>query len=138
MGQVFKRFLVRGKPGYVEGAWATLEDAMGWIHAAGGEAVVAHPARYKLSATHLRRLLTAFKDGGGAAIEVVSGSHGQDESRNMADYARQFGLFASAGSDYHGPTNPWVELGKLPELPSGCMPIWERWERNPSAAFVKN
>jgi predicted metal-dependent phosphoesterase TrpH len=128
MQQVFKRFLVRGKPGYVEGEWASLEEALGWIHAAGGEAVVAHPARYKLSATHLRRLLTVFKEHGGTAIEVVSGSHGRDECRNMAEYARQFSLFASAGSDYHGPINPWMELGKLPELPSGCIPIWERWE----------
>ncbi|MEO5702593.1 MAG: PHP domain-containing protein, partial [Gammaproteobacteria bacterium] len=137
--QVFKRFLVRGKPGYVEGEWASLEAALGWIHAAGGEAVIAHPARCKLAATHLRRLLTAFKEQGGAAIEVVSGSHSRDECRHMGDYARQFNLLSSAGSDYHGPLNPWLELGRLPELPSGCTPIWERWERNKIADLpVKN
>ncbi len=139
MQQVFKRFLVRGKPGFVEGEWASLEEALGWIRAAGGEAVIAHPARYKLSATHLRHLLTEFKEYGGMAIEVVSGSHSRDEYRTMATYAKQFSLLASAGSDYHGPENLWMELGKLPELPSGCVPIWEHWQKNGmNAESIKN
>lgn len=127
MQQVFKRFLVKGKPGYVPGQWATLEDAVGWIRGAGGQAVVAHPARYKFTATRMRAFLDAFKQCGGAGMEVVSGSHSRDDYYIMADYAKRFSLAASSGSDYHGPANTWLELGRLPELPSGCVPIWAQW-----------
>ncbi|HLA75283.1 MAG TPA: PHP domain-containing protein, partial [Gammaproteobacteria bacterium] len=119
MQGVFKRFLVHGKPGYVPGDWASLEEAVTWIRAAGGQAVIAHPARYKLTATRMRQLLQEFKDYGGAAIEVVSGSHTRDDYTTAANYAKQFGLMASSGSDYHGPSNPWLELGRLPALPAG-------------------
>jgi len=122
--EVFKRFLVRGRPGYVPGQWADLDAAVGWIRAAGGQAVIAHPARYGLTATRLRRLIAEFKACGGEALEVVSGSHRPDECRTMAAHAKREGLLASAGSDYHGPENPWVELGRLAPLPEGCVPIW--------------
>jgi predicted metal-dependent phosphoesterase TrpH len=123
--EVFKRFLVHGKPGYVAGQWASLEDALDWIRRAGGLAVIAHPARYRLTATKLRRLMGEFRELGGAGIEVVSGSHSHDNINTMAMYARREGLLASRGSDYHGPENPWVRLGELAELPAGCRPIWE-------------
>ncbi len=125
--QVFKKFLVRGRPGYVPGQWAELSQAVGWIHAAGGQAAIAHPARYTLSATRLRKLLEEFKACGGDGIEVVSGSHSRDDYFRLAHLATQFGLLASAGSDYHGPEQPWIELGRLPALPDGCRPIWQDW-----------
>lgn len=124
---VFKRYLVQGKPGHVPGAWARLEDAVRWIREAGGQAVIAHPARYRLTRNKLRRLIAAFADAGGAALEVVSGSHSRDECFTMARHAKDYGLMASAGSDYHGPENPWVELGRLPDLPSDIRPIWNDW-----------
>lgn len=128
--EVFKHFLRQRKPGHVAGEWASLEQAVGWIRGAGGMAVVAHPARYDLSATKRRKLLGEFVECGGEGIEVVSGSHSRDDCLATAQYARQFELFASAGSDYHGPENPWLELGRLPPLPNSCTPpIWqsERW-----------
>ncbi len=129
MRQVFKRFLVKGKPGHVRGEWATLEQAVSWIRAAGGMAVIAHPARYRLSAVRLRRLIGEFREVGGCGIEVVSSSHSRDDCFAMALQARRAGLLASAGSDYHGPDNPWIELGRIPPLPDGCLPVWEspRW-----------
>lgn len=129
--QVFKRFLVHGKPGFVSGEWAKLEDAVNWITGAGGQAVIAHPARYRLTATRLRMLFTEFKGMGGAGIEVVSGSHSRDDYFTLANYAKQFGLLASSGSDYHGPEHPWIELGRLPELPKLCTPIWTDWLQYP-------
>lgn len=123
--QVFKRYLVRGKPGYVPGEWASLEEALDWIHGAGGLAVIAHPARYRFSATRLRQLLGEFSELGGAAIEVVSGSHSRDEASRMARLAQRFELAASAGSDYHGPHNTWLHLGRLQSLPEDCRPLWE-------------
>lgn len=123
--EVFRRYLVRGKPGYVPGDWATLEEVVGWITAAGGQAVLAHPARYRLSASRLRRLAAEFRDLGGTALEVLSGSQARDHAIHLAQLARRCGLAASRGSDYHGPPSPWVELGRLPPLPEGCTAIWE-------------
>lgn len=124
---VFKRFLTNRKPGYVAGEWATLEEALGWIHAAGGQAVIAHPARYGLTRTRMLALLGEFRDLGGVGLEVVTGSHSRDEVFTFARYAQEQRLLASAGSDYHGPENPWVELGRLARLPDGCQPIWHDW-----------
>lgn len=124
---VFKKFLVQGKPGHVPGQWAGLEEGLSWIQGAGGHAVIAHPARYRMTGNKLRTLITEFKGFGGEGIEVISGSHSRDESMLMARYAKQFELAASSGSDYHGPENPWIELGALPELPDGCEPVWAKW-----------
>ncbi|MDH5185010.1 MAG: PHP domain-containing protein [Gammaproteobacteria bacterium] len=124
---VFKKFLVQGKPGHVPGQWAGLEEGLSWIQGAGGHAVIAHPARYRMTNTRLRRLIGEFKGFGGEAIEVISGSHSRDDAMLMARYAQQFELAASSGSDYHGPENPWIELGALPELPDGCEPVWSKW-----------
>lgn len=128
--QVFKRYLVRGKPGYVPGEWASLEQAMGWIHEAGGLAVIAHPARYRFSSTRLRQLIGEFREIGGLGMEVVSGSHSRDDVLHMANLCDQNGLAASAGSDYHGPENPYLDLGRLPRLPAGCQPVWtcNQWQ----------
>jgi len=131
MRTVFKRYLVRGKPGYVASRWASVEDAVGWIKAAGGQAVIAHPARYSLTRTKLRRLLGEFVSAGGEGLEVVSGAHSRDEARTMAFHALDFGLLASMGSDYHGPENPWSDLGRLPDLPADAVPIWRDWRDTP-------
>lgn len=125
--EVFKRFLVSGKPGHVPGQWARLEQATAWILAAGGQPVLAHPARYKLTGAKLQRLCTDFKDLGGIGIEVVSGSQDPSETLGLARLAQRLGLLASMGSDYHGPESPWQELGALPPLPDICTPIWHDW-----------
>jgi len=124
---VFKRYLIQGKPGYVEHAWATLPQAVEWIHAAGGQAVVAHPGRYRVTATGMRRLLGEFRDAGGDGIEVLSASHTPAQFAEYAAYARTFGLLASTGSDYHGPGESWLDLGDLPALPAGVTPVWTKW-----------
>lgn len=124
---VFKHYLVTGKPGHVPGQWAALEEAVSWIEDAGGMAVIAHPARYRLTRTRLRRLLGEFKEVGGAALEVVSGSHSRDETFTMAAHANDFGLLGSAGSDFHSPDQPWTALGRLAPLPHGCIPVWRDW-----------
>jgi len=127
--QVFKRFLVNNKPGYVSGNWASLEDTLSWIDGAGGLAVVAHPARYRMTASKLRRLLGEFRECGGLGMEVISGSHTRDNIITMAALCRNQDMLASCGSDYHGPENPWIKLGQLPQLPAGCPPVWQsdRW-----------
>jgi predicted metal-dependent phosphoesterase TrpH len=127
---VFKKYLVSGKPGYVPGEWASLEQAVNWIRAAGGQAVIAHPARYKLNTTHLHRLLTHFKEVGGEAIEVASGSHSRDDCFRFAAIAAKYQLLSSCGSDYHGPESNWTDLGRLAPLPEQCIPVWRDWTLN--------
>ena len=124
--KVFESYLVPGKPGYVEHQWATLEDAVHWIDASGGIAVVAHPARYKVSATALRRLFAEFRDCGGRAIEVASGSHTPEQTAHFGRVAQEFGFLGSRGSDFHGPDESWVDLGKAIALPAGVTPIWSQ------------
>lgn len=126
---VFKRYLSPGKPGYVASRWATLEQAVNWIRDAGGVAVIAHPARYKLTRSKLSRLFGEFKECGGAAAEVVSGSQRPEAATPLARLIRETGLLGSCGSDYHGPQNAWVELGGFPALPAHCEPVWHLWQQ---------
>lgn len=123
---VFDHYLVRGKPGFVEHDWAALEDAVGWIRAAGGIAVVAHPARYRLSSANMDALFDRFMAAGGEAVEVVSGAHTDDEMRRFATVARSRGLLASRASDFHGENESPVDLGRCNPLPSDLLPVWSR------------
>lgn len=127
MKTAFKRYLVRGKPGYVPHTWASLSDAVRWIHDAGGQAVVAHPGRYALTPTGMRRLLGDFRDLGGDGIEVISASHTPEDAARFATLARVFGFAGSCGSDFHGPGESRIDLGALPPLPAGVTPVWNQW-----------
>jgi len=122
--EVFRRFLVEGKPGFVPHRWAKLADAVGWIGAAGGVAVVAHPARYKFTPTEEYALFTEFKGHGGRGVEVTTGSHTAAEAERYAGTAREFDLLASCGSDFHSPDESRIDLGGLPPLPAGLQPVW--------------
>jgi 3',5'-nucleoside bisphosphate phosphatase len=122
---VFRKYLVEGKPGYVPHRWATLRDAVGWIVQAGGLAVIAHPARYHFSATEEYALITEFKGHGGQGIEVVTGSHSSAEASRYAAVAAEFDLLASRGSDFHSPTESHADLGSLPALPAQLRPVWD-------------
>jgi predicted metal-dependent phosphoesterase TrpH len=123
--EVFRKFLTEGKPGYVPHRWATLKDAVTWITGAGGMAVVAHPARYKFTPNEEFALFTEFKGFGGQGVEVVTGSHTVAEYQIYAETAKEFGLTASRGSDFHSPDESHTELGTLPYLPGQLTPVWE-------------
>lgn len=123
--EVFRKYLTEGKPGYVPHRWAALGDAVGWIRGAGGIAVIAHPGRYRFSANEEYALFSEFRDHGGRGVEVVTGSHTAQEYRKYADTAREFGLLASRGSDFHSPEESHTDLGMLPPLPEGLEPVWE-------------
>ena len=122
---VFDSYLVPGLPGYVEHRWPTLGDSVKWIRGAGGIAVLAHPCRYKFSRAEMRGLLDEFKSLGGRAIEVISGSQLPESVSAFSRLAREYGFLASIGSDFHGPGESYVELGRLPPLPPGLTPVWE-------------
>jgi predicted metal-dependent phosphoesterase TrpH len=124
-GEVFRRFLTEGKPGFVPHRWATLRDAVRWITQAGGVAVIAHPARYRFSANEEYALFTEFKAHGGRGVEVVTGSHTPAEYVTYAETAREFGLAASRGSDFHSPGESHTDLGQLPFLQGALTPVWD-------------
>jgi predicted metal-dependent phosphoesterase TrpH len=127
MAAVFKRFMVRGKPGYVVHEWAPLHEVIAWIRAAGGVAVLAHPGCYEMGSTTMRVLLTEFKRLGGEAIEVLSGAHSAGHNATFARYAQEFALMASVGTDYHATGEGAREPGLMPDLPVFCHPVWQTW-----------
>ncbi len=123
--QAFDRYLGKGKSAFVSTIWADLPKAIDWINQSGGVAVIAHPLRYKLTASWLNRFLSSFKEIGGQGIEVVTGRSSPEEIRRTLQYAKQYELAASVGSDFHTPDNQWVELGRLAPLPDSIKPVWE-------------
>jgi predicted metal-dependent phosphoesterase TrpH len=124
---VFDHWLAKGKPGYVSHSWAELPEAVEWIRAAGGVAVIAHPGRYRLTPAERRELYVAFKECGGQGIEVVSGSSNETEIREFAGIAREFGFLASRASDFHGPGESYIDLGRMVQLPADLQPVWADW-----------
>ena len=122
---VFRRYLTEGHPGYVPHEWAGLGDAVRWITQAGGEAVIAHPGRYRFSPTEEYALFTEFIAHGGRGVEVMTGSHSAAEHIRYADTAIEFNLLASRGSDFHSPGESRTDLGTLPDLPGRLSPVWE-------------
>ncbi len=125
-GEVFRRYLTPGKPGYVAHRWAGLGEAVRWIRGAGGLAVIAHPGRYRFTPTEEYALFSEFKAHGGEGVEVLTGSHGTAETAKYAAMALEFGLAASRGSDFHSPGESRTELGALPDLPGTLEPVWQR------------
>lgn len=123
----FKQVLGSGKAGDIKAEWPSLATAVSWITDAGGVAVVAHPLKYKMTLTKLRRLLEDFKAAGGCGIEVVTGHQPPSQTRTLMDLANRFELTASAGSDFHSPGQPWAELGRASALPESSTPIWQLW-----------
>ena len=125
--EVFRKFLTEGKPGYVPHRWASLAEAVGWIKGAGGIPVVAHPGRYNFNAVAEAALFDEFKELGGTAIEVVTGSHTPEQYGIYAEVAKRNGVLASRGTDFHAPGEARVEFDKLPPLPAGVTPVWHDW-----------
>jgi predicted metal-dependent phosphoesterase TrpH len=127
VAEVFRNYMLEGKPGFVPHRWATLEQAVSWIHGAGGTAVVAHPGRYRFTDLAMGEFLDHFKQLGGEAIEVVTGSHTPDQYEQYAKVANRYGFRASRGSDFHAPAESHMDLGRLPPLPDNVVPVWADW-----------
>ena len=123
MQKVFKKYLSRGNKGYAPAQWPEMGEAITAIHAAGGLAVLAHPSRYDLTAKWIKRLLVAFKAAGGDAMEVSLPQQSPQERANLGQWANEYGLAISVGSDFHFPSN-WTELGRHLWLPKEGTPLW--------------
>jgi len=126
-GEAFKRYLGAGKVGDIRAHWPSMAQVIDWIRAAGGVAILAHPGKYDLTWTKLRRLVADFVSAGGQGIEVSYGGENREHIRELAKMANQLQLLASVGSDYHRPEYHWAALGKFPPLPIPVNGVWERW-----------
>lgn len=127
MHQAFKKYLGAGKPGDVKNLWPDMSTVIDWIRAAGGVAVLAHPEKYKMTRTKLRALVADFSEAGGRALEVMSGHQESGVTDRLARLATEQGLYASCGSDFHMPDQPWQELGAFGTMPAACKPVWQLW-----------
>ncbi len=127
MKHAFQRYLVRGRPAFVPTTWLSLEDVVETIIKAGGQAVIAHPLKYKLTRSKLHALIRAFKDAGGVGMEAVSGQMTAPQVMEVVGLCSRFELLASTGSDYHGDKVSRIGLGRQLPLPAGCTPIWHEW-----------
>lgn len=125
--QAFKRYLGAGKAGDIKENWASMEEVCDWITHAGGNAVIAHPLKYKMTRTRLIECIKDFKSAGGSGIEVCSGMQDTGSTDMIARLSESHELFASVGSDFHRPGNSWSELGQYSPLPKYCQPIWQQW-----------
>ena len=132
---VFKKYLVKGKPGFKEHEWMDLKTAINLINNAGGQAVIAHPGRYDLGTINMLLLMHEFRSLGGSAIEVVTGSHTPPQYQQFAKMAHKFSLKSSLGSDFHGSGISYMEMGCIPDLPEICVPVWQDW---PEATHLLN
>ncbi|MDR6984700.1 putative metal-dependent phosphoesterase TrpH [Rheinheimera pacifica] len=126
MDGVFKKYLSRGKIGYVPNNWVEMADAIQWIHDAGGVAVLAHPLKYKLTTKWVKRLAEQFAAAGGDAIEVISPQQTPVQKRELWALCQLHGLTASVGSDFHQVTT-WNDIGKNLYLTDDVIPVWANW-----------
>ena len=127
--QAFKRYLGQGKPGDVRAFWPELAEVVQWINNAGGIAVLAHPRKYRLTATRLRALVSDFKRAGGRALEVSTSGQSSGDLGFVAELCRKEKLLGSQGSDFHFPGAPWCELGRIEKMPAGIEPVWHHFRR---------
>lgn len=128
LDEAFKRYLKQGKPAYVATQWMSLEKAVAMIHQAGGQAVLAHPMKYRLTNAWLTRIIGDFKAAGGDAVEVISGQTAPHDVRSIAELVRRHMLTASLGSDFHSEDQIWLKLGQMPPLPQSVTPVWHQFE----------
>lgn len=125
MKSVFRRYLTGKKPGGVKGEWAPYDEVISWIHDAGGKAVLAHPFRYRMTQTKIKRMLSNLAECGLDGVEVVTAHSSEEEIMLMNKWAKEHNLLASVGADYHGWSNQRVEIGKLQDLPDKDIAIWK-------------
>jgi predicted metal-dependent phosphoesterase TrpH len=126
MEAAFKKYLGKGKRAAVKAQWPSIETAILWIQEAGGQAVLAHPAHYDMTAKWLRRLVLLFAQSGGDAMETAFPGINKTKQMLINELALEHNLLASAGSDFHFPSR-WTELGKNLGINSELTPIWQTW-----------
>ena len=133
--EAFRKWLGAGKLGDVKLHWPTLDDTVETLRAAGAWVSLAHPMHYDLTRSKRRRLIADYIQAGGQALEVVNGMQPAEQVGTLSILTREFGLLASAGSDFHGP-GTWSEIGVYRPLPEDLPPLWRRFKHEHPSADV--
>lgn len=111
--EAFRRYLGDGGPAQIRKAVPDPQTAIGWIHAAGGKAVWAHPlARPIQRPGGFELLLRELRQQGLDGVEEVHPGQDPGARRRIRRLARELGLKLTGGSDFHGEASPGVFLGK--------------------------
>ncbi len=134
--QAFDRYLAQGKPCYQSTDWPDIAEAIAVIKEASGIAVMAHPTRYKMTATKLRRMVAYFVESGGQALEFVGGSGFQDAQAFIKELCLEHHLMGSPASDFHSESQVWQKLGQTGQIPKDVKGVWEDFGE-PFAALAK-
>jgi len=124
MKSVFRRYLTGRKPGGVSVEWKDFDEVIKWIHSAGGKALIAHPFRYRMTRTKIKKMLDDFKEANGDGFEVVNANSSEEEISLGNQWSESFDLLTSIGSDFHGWPNQRVQIGNLADLPNTSRAIW--------------
>ena len=114
--EAFKKYLGAGKVANVSVQWPTLEQVLKVIKQSGGVSVLAHPTKYKLTMSKLRRIIAEFKLLGGDAIELGYPGVNVQQQNILKFEIEKHQLLVSAGSDFHTPENKWTTLGRYPKI----------------------
>ena len=124
MKSVFRRYLTGKKPGGIRVEWKDINEVVGWIHAAGGQAVLAHPFRYRMTNTKIKNMFLNFKEVFGDGVEVVTATSTDEEISLSNQWTEEYELLSSCGSDFHGWKNQRIQIGRLRDLPNLDNAIW--------------
>jgi len=124
MKSVFRRYLTGKKPGGVRVEWKDFDEVINWIQSAGGKAFIAHPFRYRMTHTKIKKLIRDFKEASGDGFEVVNANSSREEITLANQWSEDHDLLASCGSDFHGWPNQRVQIGNLTELPNPKRAVW--------------
>jgi len=123
---VFKKFMTGKKPGSVKGEWIEASEAINKIHSSGGMAVLAHPLRYRLTLSKLKKVISSLKNLGLDGLEIVNSFSSYEEICLMKNTADENRLLYSFGSDFHGWPNQNIMIGKIPTFDYGENSILDR------------
>jgi 3',5'-nucleoside bisphosphate phosphatase len=126
MKSVFRRYLTGKKPGGVRVEWKDFDEVINWIQSAGGKAFIAHPFRYRMTHTKIKKLIRDFKEAYGDGFEVVNANSSREEIALGNQWSEDFDLLVSCGSDFHGWPNQRVQIGNLIELPNPKRAVWSK------------
>ncbi|MBO1530827.1 PHP domain-containing protein [Psychrobacter sp. F1192] len=125
--QAFDKYLADNKPAYVAIDALSMAEGIQLIQDCGGKAVLAHPTRYQLSATRIRKLIAEFAELGGDACELPANSEPISTRRMVDRSVAEHGLAVSIGSDFHGSNMPWRRLGDVPSLNVEQQGVWQKF-----------
>ncbi len=107
----FTCYLKRGGPAFVEHERPPAEEVIAEIHRARGLAVLAHPACLDPGLEQIPALVARLKGYGLDGLEAYYPTHSSKVCRALLTLAREEGLLASGGTDFHGDNHSAAPLG---------------------------